>query len=49
MKFIQKEHGNGGKQTYELINELFKPIFDSEILKRGDDSSIFDLASKRLE
>ncbi|WP_039765466.1 MULTISPECIES: hydrogenase expression/formation protein HypE [unclassified Caldicellulosiruptor] len=48
MKFIQKEHGNGGKQTYELINELFKPIFDSEILKRGDDSSIFDLASKKI-
>ncbi|WPX09799.1 hydrogenase expression/formation protein HypE [Anaerocellum danielii] len=43
MRTIRKEHGNGGKQTYELIDRLFKPIFGSEILKSGDDSTVFSL------
>lgn len=48
MEFIQKEHGNGGKQTYELINKVFKPAFNSEILNKADDSSSINIFSKQV-
>lgn len=48
MRTIRKEHGNGGKQTYELIDGLFKPIFGSEILKSADDSTIFSLNDMKV-
>ncbi|ADQ46453.1 hydrogenase expression/formation protein HypE [Caldicellulosiruptor kronotskyensis 2002] len=48
MRTIRKEHGNGGKQTYELIDNLFKPIFGSEILKSGDDSTVFSLNGMKV-
>ncbi len=48
MRTIRKEHGNGGKQTYELIDGLFKPIFGSEILKSAVDSTIFSLNDMKV-
>lgn len=36
---IKKEHGNGGKQTFELINEVFKKAFENKFLEKADDAT----------
>lgn len=37
---ISLAHGNGGEETYKLINNLFYKYFNSEILLKGNDSAI---------
>lgn len=41
-------HGEGGKLTHELINEVFLSRFNNPILERLDDSAVFTFEGKRV-
>jgi hydrogenase expression/formation protein HypE len=41
-------HGAGGKLSHELINELFLPFFDNQILSTLDDSAVLPAQRSRL-
>jgi hydrogenase expression/formation protein HypE len=45
---IELIHGDGGKYTNILINELFYKYFDNEILLKGSDSAVFQTNGHRL-
>lgn len=45
---IKLFHGDGGKYTSMLINELFYKYFNNEILLRGFDSSVFHVNKEKL-
>lgn len=45
---IKLYHGDGGKYTNILINELFYKYFDNEILLQGSDSAVFQTNQGRL-
>ena len=45
---IKLYHGDGGKYTNVLINELFYRYFDNEILLQGSDSAVFQTNEGRL-
>ncbi len=40
MGTISLAHGNGGRMTETLINELFLKYFNNDILEQKDDSSL---------
>ena len=45
-KFAKKiilDHGSGGKSSKELIETLFLPFFDNPLLRRMDDSAVFEI------
>jgi len=45
-KFAKKiilDHGSGGKFSKELIETLFLPFFDNPLLRRMDDSAVFEI------
>ncbi len=44
---ISLSHGDGGKYTSILINELFYKYFGNEILLKGGDSAVFSIKSRR--
>lgn len=46
--YIKLYHGDGGKYTDELINELFYKYFDNDILLHGMDSAVFHVDSHKL-
>lgn len=48
MDKILLAHGSGGKLTHNLIKELFLEEFDNPILRKLDDSAVFELGGKRL-
>lgn len=43
--YILLSHGSGGKQSHELIEEVFKRNFSNDILEQGDDSARIRIAS----
>ena len=45
---ITLAHGSGGKQTYNLVNDIFFKHFSNDILKKGDDSAQLLLKSQRI-
>jgi hydrogenase expression/formation protein HypE len=45
---IKLNHGDGGKHTNILINDLFYKYFDNEILLQGSDSAVFNVKGRRL-
>lgn len=45
MDKIKLLHGDGGKYTDELIQQIFYTMFDNEILSRNDDAAIINLPS----
>jgi hydrogenase expression/formation protein HypE len=45
---ITRAHGNGGKQTAELLEKIFFPIFKSDTLKDRADASTLDIGSKKI-
>ncbi|OPJ60984.1 hydrogenase expression/formation protein HypE [Clostridium oryzae] len=40
-KVIRRVHGDGGKYTNELIEQIFYKYFDNELLRKGVDSAAF--------
>lgn len=44
-KYILLSHGSGGRQSYELIESIFKKNFQNNILKQGDDSAKITLGN----
>jgi len=45
---IRLGHGSGGKLTHELIENLFIPYFDNEILREKGDSALFQMPFRKL-
>lgn len=43
---IDISYGSGGKQTSNLINEIFLKNFDDEILNRLEDAAVLDIGGK---
>jgi hydrogenase expression/formation protein HypE len=47
-KNILLGHGSGGRLTAQLIDEIFLPAFDNEILRRKDDQAMLHIAGTRI-
>jgi hydrogenase expression/formation protein HypE len=45
---VKLHHGDGGKHTNALINELFYKYFNNKILLQGNDSAVFDIKQGRM-
>ncbi|MBN2544633.1 MAG: hydrogenase expression/formation protein HypE [Spirochaetes bacterium] len=45
---ITLAYGNGGKFTSELINDVFKKIFDNNILNQLNDSAVLNIQDKKI-
>jgi len=43
---INMSHGSGGKQTGDLINQIFLKHFDNNILNRLEDAAVLDIKGK---
>lgn len=41
-------HGGGGKLMHDLIENMFYPLFDNQILQERHDGAVFDIPSSRL-
>jgi hydrogenase expression/formation protein HypE len=47
-KTIKLAHGNGGKYTHDLIDEVFTPAFNNKYLAPKGDSAILSLSNRKL-
>ena len=47
-KHILLDHGNGGKLTHNLINDLFFKYFENEIIRKETDSALLQLDSDNI-
>ncbi len=45
---IQLAHGEGGKLTHQLIEQIMLPAFDNEYLNRGHDGAVFNVGDREL-
>ncbi|MCF6235097.1 MAG: hydrogenase expression/formation protein HypE [Gammaproteobacteria bacterium] len=45
---IEMSHGSGGRASSQLIEELFIPHFDNELLRQGNDATVFDIPAGRM-
>ena len=36
-------HGSGGKMSHQLIDKMFRPLFDNDLLEEGHDGAVLDL------
>ena len=45
---VEMAHGSGGRASSELIEQLFIPAFDNDILKQKNDQALLELSSKRI-
>ena len=45
---IEIVHGSGGRASSQLIEELFIPHFDNELLRQGNDATAFDIPAGRM-
>ncbi len=45
---IEIIHGSGGRASSQLIEELFIPHFDNELLRQGNDATAFDIPAGRM-
>ena len=45
---ITMAHGSGGILSHQLIDKMFMPAFENEILAEGHDGAMFDLPAGRL-
>jgi hydrogenase expression/formation protein HypE len=45
---VQLNHGSGGRQTRQLLDDVFIKYFDNPVLDRRDDSARVDTVSARL-
>ena len=45
---ITMAHGSGGKLSHQLVDKMFRPLFDNEMLERGHDGAVFSLPGARL-
>jgi hydrogenase expression/formation protein HypE len=45
---ITMAHGSGGKLSHQLIDKMFRPLFDNEMLEQGHDGAVMDLPAGRL-
>lgn len=46
--FISLAHGGGGKLTHQLIENVFRPAFDSAELETQHDGAVFDIPFDKL-
>ena len=46
--FISLAHGGGGKLSHQLIENIFKPVFDNGELETQHDGAVFDIPFNRL-
>jgi hydrogenase expression/formation protein HypE len=47
-KNIVLGHGSGGRLTAQLIQDLFLPAFDNEILRKMDDQAVLQIGGTRI-
>lgn len=45
---ITKSHGNGGRQTQELIDSVFKKRFASPVLEQSGDAAVIELLGRQV-
>lgn len=45
---VEMAHGSGGRASSKLIEQLFIPAFDNNILGQKNDQAVLDLASSRI-
>ncbi len=45
---IKIEHGNGGKQSYKIIQEIIMPNFKNPILEQLDDAGVLEIGRKKI-
>ena len=45
---IEMAHGSGGRVSATLIEELFVRHLDNELLKQGNDASVFEISAGRM-
>ena len=43
---IDLSHGSGGKQTSNLIHDIFLKNFDNEILNKLEDAAVLDISGR---
>jgi len=43
---INLQHGNGGRETSQIINDIFMKFFDNSILRKLEDAAVIDGAQK---
>lgn len=48
MKKVLLEHGDGGKLTHQLIQDIFRSAFQDEALEKETDAAILPVEGKRL-
>lgn len=44
---ITMAHGSGGKLSHQLIDKMFRPLFDNDLLEAGHDGAVLDLPAGR--
>jgi hydrogenase expression/formation protein HypE len=47
-KTIVLGHGSGGRLTAQLVQDLFLPAFDNEVLRKLDDQAVLQIGSARI-
>ena len=45
---VQLAHGSGGRLSAQLVEEIFLPLFDNDILNRLDDQAVLQVSARRL-
>ena len=45
---ITMAHGSGGKLSHQLIDKMFRPLFDNEMLEQGHDGAVIHPPAGRL-
>ena len=45
---ITMAHGSGGKLSHQLIEKMFRPLFDNEMLEQGHDGAVINTRTGRL-
>ena len=45
---ITMAHGSGGKLSHQLIDKMFRPMFDNEILEEGHDGAVLDVPAGKI-
>ena len=45
---ITMAHGSGGKLSHQLVDKMFRPLFDNDMLEEGHDGAVIESISGRL-
>jgi hydrogenase expression/formation protein HypE len=45
---VMLAHGGGGRLMHSLIEKMFRPLFDNELLKQNNDSTVINLTGSKI-